>query len=221
MFTSLSRFYVTGILCLLLFAAASSYASNMAELDFRFGGGKSTLSGDWNGRASKIGLCFGFSASAHISSRFVYQVELNYVRRGAETYLYATDYDGSLIRLPTSIQFDYVEFPLLLKVQFGPNSQARPALLAGPYVSWMLDNHVIAKIPSLENGIIVTREIHDPSGFYDDPSGVDWGMVVGLALEPIVNGRKIILEFRYTLGFKKIVDDLSNNMFSFTLGFGV
>lgn len=197
----------------------------MAELGLRFGGGKSALNGGWNESTSKIGLCFGFCASAHISSRLVYQFEVDYVRKGAETYVNVLADDFSLLPVPSSIQFDYVEFPLLLKVLLRSKSEAGLALYVGPYGSLLLDSHVISKVPVQENGEIVTREFHD-LGYYFDPSCFDWGLVWGIVLEQYSHDRKITFDFRYTYGFKNVVGrgsvtNLSNSMFSFTLGFGV
>jgi hypothetical protein len=141
--------------------------------------------GDWK---STVGFCGGVFLELNFGRILTIQPEALYTLKGADTG------DGKL-------KFDYIEFPILLKVRI-PTGSIHPFIFAGPSFGFNLK--------ALINGAEIS----------DMPKS-DYSAVLGGGLQL---GRSIHVDVRYTMGLQKLeipdldTIDLKNGVLSATLG---
>ena len=205
---------------------APAPAADMAECGFHIGWASAEFNGNMGPSESKKGLAFGLHAAEYIVDKLRYQFELNYVQKGVNSYLDVLQGGVTYSQVETAVEFDYVEFPLLLKFDLGSPSRFRPVLFGGPYIAWVVQKDVVPVIPVVSGDVTYDMELHNyPYEF--QPAKSDWGFVVGLGLEHVAVGNLGVgAELRYTRGIKKIVDSpsgsqLSNSVLSLLLCVGL
>jgi len=183
----------------------------MAECGFRVGSAFAGFGGSLKPASSKAGLSFGLHGAEYISSKIRYQFEINYVRKGVNTSLMLMA--DPTLEGETEVLFDYVEFPLLVKVDLGQRDRVRPVLFGGPYLAWTIEKDVAITFPVVSDDTTYVFELHNyPNEF--QPAKSDWGFVLGLAFERLVRHRSFGVEVRYTRGIKKVVDSPSGSALS-------
>ncbi len=140
---------------------------------------------DWK---STVGFCAGIFLELNLGRILTIQPEALYTVKGADS--------GT-----GKLKFDYIEFPILLKVRI-PISSVHPFVFAGPAFGF--------KLKALVDGVEIS----------DMPSS-DYGAVLGGGLQL---GRSIHIDARYTMGLQKLAIpdldtiDLKNGVLSATLG---
>ena len=137
---------------------------------------------------SRVGFCAGVFLELNFGNILTIQPEALYTVKGADT--------GT-----GKLTFDYIEFPILLKVRI-PTGSIHPFIFAGPAFGFNLK--------ALIDGVKI-----------DDIPPSDYSAVLGGGLQL---GRQIHLDVRYTMGLQKLdipaldTIDLKNGVFSATLG---
>ncbi|HSQ79122.1 MAG TPA: porin family protein [Candidatus Bathyarchaeia archaeon] len=141
--------------------------------------------GDWK---STVGFCGGVFLELNFGKVLTIQPEALYTMKGADTG------EGKL-------KFDYIEFPILLKVRI-PISSVHPFVFAGPSFGFNLKAAI--------EGIKI-----------DDMPKAETSAVFGAGLQL---GGSIHIDARYTMGLTKLAVpaldtiDLKNGVLSATLG---
>lgn len=125
-----------------------------------------------------------------------------YSQKGAEF----TDVDGS-------INLDYIEVPLLAKINFGLPGPATPHILVGPYLGFNIN----AEAEGPESDVTFSGDISD------EINDTDFGGIAGLGIDFNVGLTKLSAQARYGLGFTSILeddsdDDYKNSVVSLVLG---
>ncbi|HSA95138.1 MAG TPA: porin family protein [Acidobacteriota bacterium] len=137
---------------------------------------------------SRVGFCAGVFLELNFGRILTIQPEALYTVKGADT--------GT-----GKLTFDYIEFPILLKVRI-PTGSIHPFVFAGPAFGFRLD--------ALVDGVKI-----------NDMPPADYSAVLGGGLQL---GRSIHIDVRYTMGLQKLeipdIDtiDLKNSVLSATLG---
>ena len=140
---------------------------------------------DWK---SSVGFCAGIFLELNLGRVLTIQPEALYTVKGADS--------GT-----GKLKFDYIEFPILLKIRI-PISSVHPFVFAGPAFGFNLN--------ALVDGVKI-----------NDMPAADYGAVLGGGLQL---GRSIHVDVRYTMGLQKLAIpdldtiDLKNGVLSATLG---
>ena len=120
------------------------------------------------------------------------RLEPMYLKRGGGLQ---TDIPFDLPNIGLTVEFSYIELPLLLKAEFG--DAVRPYILAGPTFGYLLDSHVA--VEALGIGIRcsikeITKTFHP-------------GFTYGAGIRYPIGDFCLFLEGRYTLGLSNIIED--------------
>lgn len=136
---------------------------------------------------------------------FAIHAEVLYIEKGGEVTVMENNAESVF-----KYKIDYIEIPLMLKVNLMPKSFFNPYLIAGPYWAYR------AKAKKTGIGLSVD--------FKDESKSSDFGLVGGGGLEFKIGGPYILVEFRYEHGMKNIVKALDNRIknssFVFNVGVG-
>lgn len=188
--------------------------SAIAGVDLGVKGGVSLshVNADLFDTESRTGFVGGAYASFDLSPMFGLQPELLYVRKGAR--LFSTDVTiggftfGSV---GSTLDVDYIEVPVLLRLSAPNPGPVDLRLLAGPVASLKVNEQVS------------TTGLIGISLDSDQVKASDFGLAVGGAAA-IQNGTmKVVAEGRYTFGLSNISDlpfggEVKNGAFYATLG---
>jgi hypothetical protein len=136
------------------------------------------------------------------------QPEVLYVRMGAE---YEVDENNGL-----TWQFDYIQVPVLLKLNIIPAGPIRPFIYAGGYGAYLLKAKGIMTVDGVSEATDITAEYQK----------YDYGVVGGAGLTFKLPGIAISVEGRYNYGLKNILvdpaagDSLKNTSMMALVGIG-
>ena len=147
--------------------------------------GADLLSLSWE---SYTGFTLGAFYTVGINDYLAFQPELYYSRKGGKLEGSIAGFMGS-----KSIDIDYLEIPLLLKLRFPTHSKISPSVFVGPYGAYKLSSGGTISILGyeLEEGLI---------GITDS----DFGLVFGGAIGYRVSNVTVILDIRYDLGLVNV-----------------
>jgi len=145
----------------------------------------------------------GFIANFGISERLSFQTELYYIQKG--TRIKGEDFFSN-IEVISKIVLNYLELPLLLKVQFN-NSEDGPEFygLAGPSIGYARSGKIISE--GVINGE-KTKETIDIE--FDDNDGVrrtDFSLAIGAGANIPTGPGKVFVDLRYLLGISNLNKD--------------
>ena len=135
---------------------------------------------------------FGFSGGAYailsISEDLAFQAELLYTMKGTSKDEFGVE---------TVAKLDYIEIPLLMRLDIPAGGTLRPYMLLGPAVAF----EITSKIK--ENSLEV-----DSEDVCLDTKSPDTGIVFGVGTEfsPPGLGTQMMVEIRYVLGLRRIND---------------
>jgi hypothetical protein len=178
-----------------IFAAGSVMAG---VLDFGIKGGiniANIYGDDSEGEVDwKTGFAGGIFLDWGITPLFGIQPELLYVQDGSKTDFLEVDWQ---------LKFNYLQVPVLAKVDLPIGGTLIPVLYAGPYVSLLLDSKLTLEADN--NSATV--------GLTDYTKSYDAGFVFGAGLEFGVGPGKMTLEGRYNLGLTEIDDGIGEGIF--------
>lgn len=118
------------------------------------------------------------------------QPEVLYTRMGAR---YASGTDSLEYR------FDYIQVPVLLKINVIPAGPIRPFICAGGYGSYRIK----------AEGVMVSAGVTDRQDMSDTILKYDYGVVGGVGLAFHLPGITLTAEGRYNLGLMNIIKDPS------------
>lgn len=107
-----------------------------------------------------------------------------------------------------TFKINYLEFPVLAKLQFGNADQQGAGfhIAAGPWIGYALNGHYKSKTTAGED---VLLEIDRDYSFddQDDTKRLNYGMIGGAG----VSFGRAVLDVRYNYGFNNLLDDDADN----------
>jgi hypothetical protein len=147
------------------------------------------------------GMTIGGYASWAIASNVAVVLEGVYSQRHfdlEQTVRSAYSIPHRIVKFRT--QFDYWEFPVLVKMNKPVTNSSSVFLIAGPAVSFEVNAKFEIELPE------GTHSAGDTSGELSETRSPDLGAVLGLGFETRLNGRSVALSARYNLGLRKVAD---------------
>jgi hypothetical protein len=189
-------------------------AASHAALAFGVKGGVSLshVNADLFDTDARTGFVGGAYGSFDLSPMIGVQPELLFVRKGAK--LFSTDVTIGGITfgsVGSTLDVDYLEIPVLLRLSPAPGAPLDLRLLAGPVLSFKLDEQVS------------TTGLIGISLDSDQVKTSDFGLAVGGAAAVRNGDLRVVAEGRYTFGLSNVSDlpfggDVKNGAFYATLG---
>lgn len=184
------------------FAIGPKFGLSMAKLDIENGDDETER---------KTGLVAGGFLRFGLSNSISLQPEVAWVEKGAK------DSEGGS---DITLDIDYLEVPILLRVGFAPGSSVRPFIFAGPYVAFKIG----CSFSGEEDGIEVDVECNSGADFLEIKSS-DFGASVGGGLEFDMGTGSFFVDARLSHGLSNIaedsVDSIKNHSFALSAGFAI
>jgi len=144
---------------------------------------------DWLSMGNLFGGQIGLFHTVNISKTFKIQPELFYVNwggNGSETFIFE--------KLLYKVSVNYIQAPLLLKINLLPKKKIHPVLLLGPYLA-------------VKVGAKKHTEIWGEKNVTDlnNVKATDYGLTSGLGFELNLKAGLLLFEIRSNLGLRNIM----------------
>lgn len=164
----------------------------------------------------KMGFKLGAFATFPLSPIMTVQPEVYFATNGWEADVTLMDMGGGVLGEGTiSTTMNYLEIPVLLKLNMDTGMNFAPSIFAGPYLGYLLGD------PTMK--IEFEGEEEEEDWPEDTFKSIDIGGVVGASFDYNIGMTTVTLEARYNMGFVSIVDvedvDVKNMGFSLMGGF--
>ena len=217
---------IIGALVLVLLFSSSLLAQGITAKGIKCGLNIANLTGDDVENADpKICLVLGGFLTYELNEMFAIQPEVLFSMKGAkfedeytEEYSNYEYYD----RTEGSWKLNYLEIPVLAKLNIPMESNVKPNIFIGPALginlsaTYDMDYEWWEK----EDGVIVDEGSGSDDGDIEDIKGADFGLIFGAGVE----FGKITVDARYNLGLSTIDDsdeesDVKNSVISIMLGY--
>jgi len=185
-----------------MLAAAPLFAEGMM-FGIKGGINLANLTGDdVEDNSMKIGGVGGGFLCYRINEIFAIQPEILFSMKGADFEAPA----GDTLGMDGSFSLNYIEIPLLLKVNLPTEGKMKPFLYAGPAF-----------------GLLMTAKVEDVD-VKDDMKTMDIGILAGAGIGYQMEGGTLFFEARYEVGMTSVPDDddvdAKNTAISFMVGYG-
>jgi hypothetical protein len=209
---TVKRFTLSSLAVLLLLSSFAPRAHATGVLGVKGGVSFSHVTADLFDTDSRSGFVGGAYGAFDLSPNLAFQPELLFVRKGARLFSTDITIEGITFgRIGSTLDVDYLEIPLLLRVSAPSSGPIDLRLLAGPVVALKVNEQV--SFDGLFGVSLPTDEVKSS----------DFGMAVGGALAVRNGGVNVVGEGRYTFGLSNISDipfggDVKNGAFYATLG---
>jgi hypothetical protein len=157
---------------------------------------------DVSGTDSRTGFIGGVTGTFRLSHVFGIQPELLFEQKGAAADFVGVDETGNLVGVDGTFKLNYLEIPVLARVEFTPESGAvRPFLLAGPSVAVRIG----CSLAGSAQGVSASVGCNDVLGD-EAVSSVDFGAAVGGGLDILMGTWDLSLGVRYDHGLESVLD---------------
>jgi hypothetical protein len=162
----------------------------------------------------RTGILVGGFLLADFAGPFAVQPELMYIQKGASQE--GTLPDGTTVT--ETIKLDYIEVPVLVKLQVPLEEGINPSVFAGP----TLGLNVTAEREIEAEGESAREDISSATeDISDDVSGTDFGLALGGGVDVELNNVTLMGDIRYGLGLTSTDDgdaSIQNRGFMITAG---
>jgi hypothetical protein len=196
------------IMLTLLFAVSNLFAqaptTGITGKGFKVGINlaKSTGSDATNAK-TRIGGAFGGFITYSINDLFAIQPEIFFTAKGSKR-----DVTGGT----ASVKLNYLEIPVLFRVQLAGGTSFKPNFYAGPEIAFLLT----AKYSPASGGDMDVK---------NDYKSTDFGLIGGVGAEYPIGSGKLLVDIRYDAGLSKVVkltpvQNLKNSAITFLVGYG-
>jgi hypothetical protein len=213
----MKKVIVTTILFSLLFGAVNLFAqeptTGLTGKGVKLGLNLAKFTGsDAKDVKMRTGLAFGGFITYSINDLFAIQPEVYYAMKGAKEKYFD---EPSGLTIDVTEKLDYIEIPVLFRVQLAGGTSFKPNFYAGPELGILLS----AKVKGEASGVSVETDIKD------NTKSTDFGLIGGVGAEfPMGNG-KLLFDIRYDAGLAKVVDaspapKINNSAITFLVGYG-
>lgn len=168
-------------------------------------------------RRFQIGGFMTFAVTKHISI----QPEIYYAKKGTKSSESET-YNGFSYSSETEFKLDYIEIPVLLKINIRTKGNFKPVFLFGPYIAHNLKAKMWIKETYEYQGIKDGYEEEYEVPYYFE--SFDYGVIIGTGMDIKIGSGKLVFDARYSHGlanvFKYVDAVVRNKTFVFMVGFG-
>ncbi len=161
------------------------------------------------------GSDFDYDARTGIVVGAVAAISLPALPIGIETGLFYSQKGAEVSEegITGAIKVDYIEVPLLAKINLGPPGPIQPHLMVGPYVGF----NVNAESEISGNGMAISGDISD------DTKSTEFGGIAALGVDFNLGLTKLNAQLRYSYGFSSVFetdfdDGEKNAALSITVG---
>ena len=151
----------------------------------RLGMNWATIKSDFDdGLSARTSGVIGVFTRHKLNNSFLVQPEINYTLKGGSSQLPP----GFIIR-DYRLSFDFFEFPVLLRYNFGSTSEDRfkPDVFLGPFLAFRLSSTLEAK--DISNSEVTIKEVKSN----------DYGLAFGTSMGFKIDNVDILIELRYSL----------------------
>lgn len=136
---------------------------------------------------SKLGFCAGGFLVFDLTPEIAFQPEVLLVQKGVKG---EEEFFGETLTLNVSAM--YIDIPLLFKYMLPAQGMVAPAVFAGPYFGFKVDDSVKVEYA----GETETESM--------DAKSLDYGVVFGAGIEYPISTGKLVFDARYVLGLANI-----------------
>lgn len=201
------------LLAVVVFGFASTPAQ--AQMDVtpgvRAGVNFMTLGGDDvpSDVGSRTGFMIGGFLLVDLQGPLSLQPELNYIQKGAS---WDQSFQGTTVT--TTRKLDYLEIPVLAKLQIPVTGPLSPNVFAGPTLGFNMNATMQAEGGGQSNSQDISDSI----------SGTDFGLAIGAGTDFGLSAGTVSVDLRYGLGLSSVDDSgsdasVQNRGFMVTAGF--
>lgn len=173
----------------------------------------------------------GFAVGAYMIYPFTpnlaFQPEAFYVNKGAKWEGSGQTYDEDLGEYidydwKQTLKLDYIEVPLLLRLEPTMSGSVGPYFLVGPSVGFKASAKMKYEVTASAAGQSISMDDEED---LDEVKSIDLGAAIGAGLVVPMESVSLLFEARYTLGLTKVDDsdtesDVKNSAFAFMVGVG-
>ena len=164
----------------------------------------------------RIGFAVGGFLTYSINEMFAVQPELLYSMQGVKYEPSEGDIDGELI-----MKYDYIQIPILAKVNFPMEGKVKPNIFLGP----ALGINLSAKYEYTDDlGDAMEAMGMDKEGDIENVKSTAFGLVFGAGIDYGIGNGKLTFDARYNLGLTTVDDsdddlDIKDSTISIMLGY--
>lgn len=154
----------------------------------------------------KSGIAAGAVIAYDFSPMFGIQLQPVYIQKGGKIKTAQTDV-GFILEINQTVDVNYLDIPLLLKVSFEGES-VKPFLFAGMDVAFVLDSLKFTVDNVTVNGQDFTQEL--PPELIEQKlksKKLDYGILFGAGISIPVSILDLFIQAQYNLGFINVNDD--------------
>ena len=189
------------LLHIVLLVATSASAIGLSGKGVKAGLNLTRFTGDFYNKSEIIlNYSGGVFIETPLSPEFAFQAELLFMKKGDKEPVAGYMVDSLEFYYEDITKLTYLEIPLLVKYKTHTNGRLKPAVFAGPAVSWLI-NAVSDEYDS------TIQEVAKAADIRDDLKALDLGIVVGAGFTYLTRpGHGVTFDIRYTLGMIKIDD---------------
>jgi len=207
----------------LVSAAVPARAISVAGYGFRMGIAAARIHGDYgdaSGSQRRVGFACASFARVPVSGPLSLQPEIGWASKGADDNFTGTVSGGGYqetFGFPIEHRIEYLEIPILLRVDVPTGSWLEPHFLMGPEVAIRTGGDrvtgpytfTIQPSPRVQGA-----RIFEEVGTVDNPRyrNVDWSMIGGVGLALGRAPLRIVVDSRYALGLAGIFPDSDRSL---------
>lgn len=190
----MERFVPTVLALVVAAAVAAGPAHAGAAFGVKGGVSISQVQADLFDTDNRTGFVGGIYGAFDLTPAIGIQPELLFVRKGAKLFEYSGDVIGIPVSESVSLDVDYLEVPVLLRVSLPVAEPVDVRLLAGPVASLKMDEK------------LSTSGLFGYSLDSDQIKTADIGIAAGAAVALRSGDMRIVGEGRYTFGLTNVSD---------------
>jgi len=193
-----SAYLALSLILILLLPQVNAFAQNDLSYGFRIGTNLADIQMEDDefseSYGNRFGLAFGAFMSFPLNERFSVQPEVWYMQKGGETE-FEFSFLGEDFSFKSSLIFEYIEVPVLIRYAPLVQGKASPNLFAGPSVGFL----TAAKFKLEANGET------ESSSIKSNLKSTDFSLIFGGGLDIGLSFGTLAVDIRYMLGLSNIL----------------
>jgi len=206
------------------------FSNAYAEISIGFKGGLTASNywgGDSGGQDFKGDFVGGVFLTYMLNTQFLVfkniaiQPEILYHSKGAKESMQWDETLEELFRYEIKETIDYIEIPILCKLEIPPSSNlTKGYLLIGPTFAYNIHSEYQVEFGTAYSEEFIDEALKLHEAFYISPRDIDIGFVVGLSADIDIGSIDLVVDLRHTLGLTSTVDNYTvrNQAVSLMLG---
>jgi hypothetical protein len=206
------------------------FSNAYAEISIGLKGGLTASNywgGDSGGQDFKADFVGGVFFTYMLNTQFLVfkniaiQPEILYHRKGAKESMQWDETLEEFWRYEVKETIDYIEIPILCKLEIPPSSDlTKGYLLIGPVFAYNIHSEYQVEFGTAYSEEQIDDALRLQEAFYISPKDIDIGFVVGLSADIDIGSIDLVVDLRHTVGLTSTVDNYTvrNQALSLMLG---